>query len=126
MLAKALLINRYCSSLNRPPRLCFARGTPPDSGGEWASLYEREFGNSPERPWSGCRLERKPRRGERFARNLSPLRGSSSYGRKTPGSRPRLRSAAATRLYSDALRAIFWTALPLIAAQQAQGAQHKP
>ena len=44
-----------------------------------------------------------PQRGDRFARNLSPLRGSSSYGQKTPGSRPGLRSAAATRLYSDAL-----------------------
>src|SRR5215468_7823434 len=31
----ALLINRYCSSLNRPPRLCFAKGTPPNSGGDW-------------------------------------------------------------------------------------------
>src|SRR5215468_8607630 len=29
------IINRYCSSLNRPPRLCFAKGTPPNSGGEW-------------------------------------------------------------------------------------------
>jgi hypothetical protein len=33
---KALVINRYGSSFNRPPRLCFAKGAPPDSGGEWA------------------------------------------------------------------------------------------
>ena len=56
-------------------------------------------------------FRREPRRGERFARNLSPLRGLSSYSRKTPGSRPGLRSAAATRLYSDALRATSCTAV---------------
>ena len=36
---EALLINRYCSSLNRPPSPRCARASPPNSGGEWLSRY---------------------------------------------------------------------------------------
>ncbi len=51
---EALLINRYCSSLNRPPQPSLREGIPPDSGGELPSQHiaARNFGQrrAPQHP----------------------------------------------------------------------------
>src|SRR5215831_13399634 len=44
--------------------------TPPRRGGENCGTLR--FGNSPGSPWISGQFEDEPRRGERFARNLSP------------------------------------------------------